>query len=407
MSNINSKCDVLILGGGIVGLTIAHQILERDITKNVFIFESEKSLGMHTSGRNSGVLHAGLYYKPNSLKAKVCVQGSRRLKSWMIERKLKINKCGKIVLPTNQNLDNQLDELFNRGRSNGAEVHIINQKEINEIIPEAISPSGRAIWSPNTSVVNPIDVIDCLQRELKEKGVKIFLNMKDWEIKIKNKTVLLSNGNKILFGHIINATGLQADKVAHKFGVGMQYSLLPFKGYYWKLKKNSPFKINTNLYPVPDLNVPFLGIHFTPNYNNSEVYIGPTATPAFGRYNYNFFEGIEPLMAFSNIAKMAKQYFLNKEGFRRYGNEQALLAFPPLFLKAAKELVPSLAANDIEPSNKVGIRSQLYNNSEQKLVNDFLCLNGPNSTHILNAISPAFTSSFELADLIIDLINFD
>ena len=140
-------------------------------------------------------------------------------------------------------------------------------------------------------------------------------------------------------------------------------------------------------------------------HNNSEVYIGPTATPAFGRYNYKFFEGIEPLMAFSNITKMAKQYILNKEGFRRYGNEQALLALPPLFLKAAKELVPSLSSNNIEPSNKIGIRSQLYDNDKQKLVNDFLCLNGPNSTHVLNAISPAFTSSFELADLIIDQIN--
>lgn len=401
------KCDFLILGGGIVGLTIAYQLLERKISKNIIIFDSEKSLGKHTSGRNSGVLHAGLYYQPNSLKAKVCVQGSLRLQSWMIERNLKINRCGKIILPTKQYLDGQLDELLYRGRSNGAEVYIINQKEIEQIIPEAKSPSGRAIWSPNTCVVNPIEVIKALHRDLKEKGVKFFLNTKEWTIQEEEKNIMLQDKNKISFGHIINATGLQADKVAHKFGVGKEYSLLPFKGYYWKLKKNSPFKINTNLYPVPDLKVPFLGVHFTPNYNNSEIYIGPTATPAFGRYNYKIFEGIEPLMAFSNLGKMAKQYLLNREGFRRYGNEQALLAFPPFFLKAAQELIPSLSENNIEPSNKVGIRSQLFNNVEQKLVNDFLCLNGPSSTHILNAISPAFTSSFELADLIIDLIKFD
>ena len=406
MKRNTENCDVLILGGGIVGLTIAYQLLERDISSKVFIVERESRLGIHTSGRNSGVLHAGLYYEPNSLKAKVCVAGSRRLKEWMKEKKLKINSCGKLVIPTNQILDSQLDKLIIRGRSNGALVEIIDQKEINKIVPQARSFSGRAIWSPNTCVVNPIEVIQNLQNDLLEKGVKFFFNKFKWKLDFKDKNINFHNGPLISYGHLINATGLQADLIAHQFGVGMEYKLLPFKGYYWKLKKECPFSLNTNIYPVPDLNVPFLGIHFTPNYDNSEVYIGPTATPAFGRYNYSFLNGIEPLMALSNILTISKQYLLNNGGFRKYGNEQALLALPHLFFKSAQELIPSLEKGFIEPSNKVGIRSQLFNIKKNALENDFLCIEGPNSTHILNAISPAFTSSFELADLIIDNIEF-
>ena len=183
----------------------------------------------------------------------------------------------------------------------------------------------------------------------------------------------------------------------------MDYILLPFKGLYWKIKDKSPISISTNLYPVPDLAFPFLGVHFTPSADSKPVItIGPTATPAWGRENYNLFDGLEPLMAFKNISILASQYIQNKGGFQKYVNEQAFQSFQPFLVKAAKKLIPSLKPEFIEPSNKVGIRAQLFNLKDSKLIDDFLCINGLNSTHVLNAISPAFTASFELADLIID-----
>ena len=187
------------------------------------------------------------------------------------------------------------------------------------------------------------------------------------------------------------------------FGVGTQYTLLPFKGLYWQLKASCPFQPRTNLYPVPDLNVPFLGVHFTPSADETPIVsIGPTATPAFGRENYRGLTAIEPLMAASNAGILATQYLTNRGGFRRYVHEQAFLALPPLLIRAAQELIPAVRPEHIELSQKVGIRSQLFNRDTERLEDDFLCLHGPSSTHIMNAISPAFTASFALADVIID-----
>ena len=191
--------------------------------------------------------------------------------------------------------------------------------------------------------------------------------------------------------------------MAHQFGVGLHYGLLPFKGLYWQLKRGCPIQPRTNLYPVPDLDVPFLGVHFTPSADAIPlVSIGPTATPAWGRENYRGLQGLEPAMAAANLALLARQYLANRCGFRRYVHEQAFLALPPLLLRAAQELVPAVRAEHVELSQKVGIRSQLFNTSSQRLEDDFLCLPGPSSTHVLNAISPAFTASFALADLILD-----
>ena len=195
---------------------------------------------------------------------------------------------------------------------------------------------------------------------------------------------------------------MNADKIAHKFKVGMQYTLLPFKGIYWQLRKSSSIKIPCNLYPVPDLNLPFLGVHFTPSADNEPlISIGPTATLAFGRENYDLIKGIEPMMALSNLSILTQQYIKDLGNFRHYVHDQAFLTMPYLFLKAAKKLIPSIDYKDIEKSKKIGIRAQLYNIQKNSLEDDFLCLSGPSSTHIMNSISPAFTASFSLADLII------
>ncbi len=396
--------DVLILGGGMVGLCVAHQLLERGMTKSITMLDKEAELGRHSSGRNSGVLHAGLYYSPGSVKAQVCVAGARQLRDWVEERGLPINPCGKVVVPARADLDNQLNVLAERGRANGAVVEFLDESQLRQLIPEARSASGRALWSPNTAVVKPIKVVQRLKLELEERGVNFVTTQRGWTAKPEQQQLLLADGTALQYGHLFNCAGLQADRVANQFDVGHQFTLLPFKGIYWQLKKDCPIQPRCNLYPVPDLNVPFLGIHFTPSADSEAVVsIGPTATPAWGRENYRGLQAVEPSMAASNLGLLARQYLANRGGFRRYVHEQAFLAIPQLLLRAAQQLIPDIRAEHIELSSKVGIRSQLFNRSTQRLEDDFLCLPGPASTHVLNAISPAFTASFALADMIIDI----
>jgi len=398
-----NETDVLILGGGMVGLCIAHQLLMHDITRSITVLDKEPNLGRHSSGRNSGVLHAGLYYKPGSLKAQVCVEGACRLRDWVEQRGLTINPCGKVIVPPRAELDSQLDVLAERGVANGAQVELWNDQQLRELIPEARTANGRALWSPNTAVVKPIQVVRKLQKELSERGVIFLYGIKKWTANPLRKEIQLQDGSQLSYGHLFNCAGLQADRVAHIFGIGNHYSLLPFKGHYWQLNSECPIKLRTNLYPVPDLAVPFLGVHFTPSADASPIVsIGPTATPAWGRENYRGMAAIEPAMAASNLALLARQYLRNNKGFRRYVHKQAFLALQPLLLRAAQELIPAVRGEHLELSEKVGIRSQLFNHRTQQLEDDFLCLPGPDSTHVLNAISPAFTASFSLADLILN-----
>ena len=407
LDSYNPNKDFVIIGGGMVGLSLANQLLNRNISKSICIIEKEERIGEHSSGRNSGVIHAGLYYKPNTLKAKVCVGGAIRLKEWIRERNLTINECGKVIIPQRAELDNQLDILFSRGKSNGAEVEIIDSQKLSEICKNAYSPSSRAIWSPNTAVVNPKEILNTLKEELEEKGVKFFISEKDWQVDIEKKIISLTKRRKINYGTFINASGLGSDIIARKFGVGLNYKIIPFKGLYWELKSNCPIKFNTNIYPVPDLKVPFLGVHFTPSpyYSKniaSKIYIGPTAILAMGRENYKNLNNIEFNDTVSNLIELSRLFLANKNGFRKYVTEQSTLFIPQILINSARALIPEIELTQIKKSEKVGIRAQLYDIEEKKLVDDFLCIKSESSLHILNAISPAFTSSFALADEIID-----
>lgn len=399
---MNYNCEFLIVGGGIVGLTIAHQLLERSISNKIIILDKEVDLGLHSSGRNSGVIHAGIYYEPDSVKAKVCVSGAKRLKEWSIDNGIKIKNCGKLIIPQKSALDPQLDILYERGKKNGAVLNFVDGKEIEKMVPEANITTGRALWSPNTAVIDPLSVIYMLRKKLESKGIKIIYSAKDFQLNKKTNEVILNTGITIKYGFTINSAGLQADKVAHKFDVGMNYKIIPFKGIYWQLSKHCPFDIKLNLYPVPDLNVPFLGVHFTPSANNNSVIIGPTAIPSLGRENYKLLENIEVKNSIFDFAFLAKQYFFDIDGFRKYVQEQAFLGIPLFFLKSAQDLIPRLNQSHLERSSKVGIRAQLFNLKNNKIVKDFLCVKGEKSLHIISAISPAFTASFSFADLVID-----
>lgn len=396
--------DICILGAGMVGLSIAYQILERYPALSVMVIEKESDVGMHSSGRNSGVLHAGLYYEPHSLKAKVCVAGAKRLREWCENERLPVMACGKVITPQKTELDSQLDILLERGQANGAATELIDEQQFHELVPDGNTASGRALWSPGTCVVKPILVTQRLKQQLQGKGVQFIFSQEKYKISPDSRELALTDNTKLSYGHLFNCAGLHADRIAHQYGVGNNYVILPFRGNYWQFKADAPLKFNTNLYPVPDLEVPFLGVHVTPSIDG-ETYLGPTATPALGRENYKGLQGVEPVMMLDFMRHMSTQLFMDKK-MRRYVVEQAFDWLPGNFFDAARLIVPKIKMEHIKRSKKVGIRAQLYDRSKRKLVQDFVMLDGYGSTHVLNAISPAFTASFELADHILDNSEF-
>ena len=405
----SQQSDVVILGGGMVGLAIAHQLLEKQPGLAITIADKEPEIGRHSSGRNSGVLHAGIYYAPGTLKAQVCVRGAQRLRAWCEAEAIPVLACGKVIVPQAEELDDQLDLLMERGCANGADVSLISEAEFIKRVPHGRTATGRALWSPNTCVVNPRLVLERLVSKLRASGVQFRLGTSVIDANTKSNVLTIKSGasptEKLYYGYLFNAAGLQADRVAKAFGLADCLTLLPFKGLYWKLDPKAPFRFETNLYPVPDLNVPFLGVHVTPSPDGT-INLGPTAIPAWGRENYRGLEGIEPLMATQFLGDLATQWWRNTGGFRRYAREQALHGLKPMFVKAAQALVPGLRSEHLIQSDKVGIRAQLYDRKSGTLIQDFKLEHGASSTHVLNAISPAFTASFELADLILNRSPF-
>ena len=396
------ETEILIIGSGMVGMSLAHQLKKKALATKITILEKEFDIGKHSSGRNSGVIHAGIYYKPNSIKAKVCIEGAKMLKSWIKDNDLDIFECGKIITPQDKELDSQLEMLYERGKRNGAKVEFLTKKEFYEKLPFARTSTDRALWSPNTSVVNPMQVLKKLEDNLNKMNVNILKGKANYLIDQSSNIIYLDDHKKISYKYLFNCAGLNAIDVAKIFNLANNYILMPFKGIYWDLKEGSPFCINTNLYPVPDINVPFLGVHFTPSVgDNKRVTIGPTATLALGSENYFGLSKIQPLNSIRNFAILANQFLKDKNGIRKYAKDQFPLQFERFMLSSARKLIPELNKEHINISKKVGIRSQLFDKDKEKLVDDFLCINHKQSTHILNAISPAFTASFALADLII------
>ena len=393
--------DYLVIGAGIVGISVAREIKIRNPNASISILEKEPDVGLHSSGRNSSVLHSGIYYPVNSLKAQVCSQGAIEMKDYHREHKIPLVECGKILITTNQYDAPQLDTLFHRAKESNIPIEKLNEQDLRILEPEVRSFNGRGIYVPSTSVGSSKEVMKSLRREIEEMGVFIHFNSKIVEINSATKQVNLEDGSIYSYGHAVNAAGLYADKIAHQFGVGQKYTLLPFKGIYWKLNPSAGFNLKHLIYPVPDLRVPFLGVHTTTSVDGV-TYLGPTAVPAFGRENYHGIEGVN-LNDFIDIASnLTKQFIANKDGFRRLSWQEGSRYIKPRFASAAKKILPRLKMSHLLPSNKVGIRAQILDMESGRMVNDFLVEDGINSTHIINAISPAWTSAFPFARYIYD-----
>jgi (S)-2-hydroxyglutarate dehydrogenase len=394
------RSDYLVIGAGIVGLAIAREMKRRRPQASVLVLEKEDRPGRHSSGRNSGVLHSGIYYPAESLKARICGQGAREMADYCEARGLPIRRLGKILVPVERRDADQLDLLAERGSANGVVVERLDSAGLKRAEPEARSATGDALFVPSTSVVSSGEVLGKLAAEAQAAGIAIRCGGGLGRVEAERQELEWS-GETISFGHAVNAAGLHADSVARRFGAGERFTLLPFKGIYWKLDPASGIRLNHLLYPVPDLRVPFLGIHTTTAIDGS-VYLGPTAVPAFGRENYQGLSGVSPGELARILGLIARQYLSGADGFRRLAWQEGRRYFKARFADAARALLPRLRPEHLLPCDKVGIRAQMVDRLSGRLVTDFTVEAGPASTHVLNAISPAFTSAFPLARHVCD-----
>jgi len=389
-------CDILIIGAGVIGLTLARALRKKGHQK-ILILEKESRVGCHASGRNSGVLHAGIYYPSDTLKAKLCLEGNRLWRQYCQQHKLPVRETGKIVVTQDESTLANLMVLHTRGTESGAKVSLIDETDLKKLEPLA-STYKKALLVHDTAVVDPTQLLRTLEHELTGDD-QVEIRYQSQFLERVEDNIIRSSGGNFSYGLLINTAGAYSDRIAHALGAGKQYRLLPFKGLYKRLSDDVASQIHHLVYPVPNLKTPFLGVHATVSVSG-EVYLGPTALPAFGPENYTLSQEFS-LKSLALLATNAQMFFKNAE-FRRLALTEPKRAIPYFFYQEAKILFPSLKRHQILPSKKVGIRPQLVNWETKELVMDFVVEKKDNHIHILNAISPAFTSAMAFADFVVD-----
>jgi (S)-2-hydroxyglutarate dehydrogenase len=394
-----TTCDFLVVGGGIIGLAIARELRRRHAGATVVLIEKEAFSGEHGSGRNSGVLHAGFYYSPDSLKAKFTRLGNERLTAYCDEKGIALNRCGKLVVAKGPEDLPALDELFRRGKANGIELQEMTAEEAKRIEPR-VKTHERALFSPRTSTVNPLHVVDAMRADATREGIEIRY---DTAYVGRRERRVRTSAGEIEAGYVVNAAGLYADKIALDFGFSEKYRILPFKGLYL-YSDEPPGSIRTNIYPVPDLKNPFLGVHFTLT-ADGKAKIGPTAIPAFWRENYaglaNFKLGELLEVAGRGLTLLTGAKF----DYRRLAVEELSKYRRRKMVALASVLAEGVEARNYRHWGRPGIRAQLLDIGQRKLEMDFVLEGDERSMHVLNAVSPAFTCSLPFAEHVCDALD--
>ncbi|OGS47623.1 MAG: FAD-dependent oxidoreductase [Elusimicrobia bacterium RIFOXYB2_FULL_62_6] len=394
----NERTDFLIIGAGIIGLALARRLRELRPGARLILLEKEADAALHGSGRNSGVLHAGFYYTPDSLKARFTRNGNLALKNYCRENGLRLNECGKVVVADDEGELRSLYELERRGRANGVDVRLVSEKELAGIEPNA-KTFQKALYSPATATVDPAEVCASLRDKLAASGAELLFS-EGYGSRAGQNAVRTSRGRLIEAGQVINAAGLYADKIARDFGFSKKYVIIPFKGIYLKYSGPRP-PLKVNVYPVPNLRNPFLGVHYTVTVDGS-VKLGPTAIPAFWRENYSGFDNFSLAEAVQAAGWEAALFLLNSFGFRSLAFEEVRKYYRPFFVGLGRKLVKEPDAESFDRWTRPGIRAQLLDTGTRELVQDFVVEGDAASTHILNAVSPAFTGSFPFTDWVVE-----
>ena len=387
--------DFAIIGAGIVGLAVGIEILKKAPAARIAIFEKESAAGLHASGRNSGVVHAGFYYSPDSLKAQLTRDGNALLKEFALENDVFLRETGKVVVAQNETEISQIHELKRRGDANGVNVEIVTQQELAKLEPRAIT-NDIALWSPSTAVGDPSKMTAAFVSKFIALGGQIIYGTK---IEKVNATTLATASGSFGYRHLVNAAGLYADKIGRQLGFSSSYTMLPFIGLY-HYAPNLKGSLQRHIYPVPDPRNPFLGVHLTTTVDGS-VKVGPTAIPILSREQYSALEGFS-LSELAGILGVYPKFMLSPhhDVWSLLKTELPKLSRNHL-VKQAGLLAEGFKPSDFTVKGKPGIRAQLFDLENKKLEMDFVIEGDANSTHILNAVSPAWTSSISFAKHVI------
>ncbi len=392
--------NVVIVGGGIVGLASALRLKEASPKLKIAVIEKEKTLASHQTGNNSGVLHSGLYYKPGSYKAKNCISGYNELVSFCQEEGISHEICGKVVVATQESQLGQLETLYERGTANGLSglKKLSTKEEIQEYEPHVNGIAG--IFVPQTGIVDYVEVANKYAEKFQHFGGEIFTDNKIKKVtKRTDKLLQVETNHEILTTRlVINCAGLYSDKVAKTTKTQVDYKIIPFRGEYFKLKPEKEHLVKHLIYPVPDPNFPFLGVHFTRMIHGG-IEAGPNAVLAYRREGYTksaihlgeFFESL----FYPGFRKVAAKYW--KTGFGELYRSYSKSAFT----KALQELIPEIEKKDLVPGG-AGVRAQACDR-KGGLLDDFLVLENENIINVGNAPSPAATSSLAIGKQVADL----
>ncbi|MCE7864681.1 MAG: L-2-hydroxyglutarate oxidase [Bacteroidetes bacterium CHB5] len=387
--------DITIIGGGIVGLATALQIQKANPNLKIIVLEKESSLARHQTGNNSGVIHSGLYYKPGSLKATNCIRGYNLLLDFCRSNEIPFDLCGKIVVATEQHELPLLENLYKRGQQNGlTNLKKLQAQELKEYEPHVAGLAG--IFVPQTGIVDYTLVANKYGEVFQKNGGTIHVNEKVLEVQHTNtQRVVVTQKSSYTSKLVINCAGLYSDKVARMTVPALNVKIIPFRGEYYKLKKEKEYLVKNLIYPVPDPNFPFLGVHFT-RMAKGGVEAGPNAVLAFSREGYkksniNVSELAESL-AWPGFQKVAAKYW-------RTGMGEMYRSFSKAaFTKALQKLLPEIQEGDLVEGG-AGVRAQACDRNGG-LVDDFLILEDTGVINVCNAPSPAATSSLAIGETV-------
>jgi L-2-hydroxyglutarate oxidase len=384
-----------VIGAGIVGLATALKLKEKIPGIDITILEKENDIAQHQTGNNSGVIHSGIYYKPGSLKARNCISGYKMLLEFCDNHNIEYNLCGKVIVATEQNELEYLETLYQRGIKNGlGNLLKLDERELKKYEPYVNGIAG--IHVPQTGIIDYKVVAQKMKELLIADGVKIFF---DEEVKhifnIGNKKEVRTKNKIFNTDFVISCAGLQADRVAALTEKNLNVKIIPFRGEYYRLTKEARHFVKTLIYPVPDSNFPFLGVHFT-NLINGGVEAGPNAVFSFKREGYSKtdFDLKDTFEAFTwpGFLKVAKEYWrIGLSEFYRSFSKKA-------FVTALQKLIPQIEKNNLEPGG-AGIRAQACDKNGG-LIDDFFLIERENIIHLLNAPSPAATASLAIGEYI-------
>ncbi|WMN06837.1 L-2-hydroxyglutarate oxidase [Marivirga arenosa] len=390
--------DIIIVGGGIVGLATALKIKQKNSKLSVLLLEKEEKLAQHQTGNNSGVIHSGVYYKPGSLKAKNCIDGYNQLLKFCDEEGVPYELCGKVIVATDKSELPTLSMIEERGNQNGLSGLLrLTKEEVKEREPYVNGIAG--IYVPQTGIIDYTAVSLKYAEKFQELGGEIILSQKVTDIQEKGGvTTVITNNNSYETKLVVNCAGLYSDKIAKLTTEKLDLKIIPFRGEYFMIKPEKQYLIKNLVYPVPDPNFPFLGVHFTRMINGG-IEAGPNAVLAFKREGYrkSLFNLVElgESLAWPGFQKVAAKYW--KTGFGEMYRSFSKSAFTT----ALQKLLPDITESDLTPGG-AGVRAQACDRNGG-LIDDFLILEESNAVNVCNAPSPAATSSLSIGDHVSDL----